>query len=102
MTDPSFGDRFNEICDDLVQRCPVARTVEGEWVVSRHADVTQVMLNSDIFSSGSGIRGANYWPKPEEMLRPNEMDPPEHGWLRHSWDPYFTNQSVARYEPEVR
>lgn len=82
MTDPVFGDNFDAICDDLVAHCPVARTVEGEWVVSSQATVTQVMLNADTFASGQGIRGITYWPKPEEMLRPNEMDPPEHGWLR--------------------
>lgn len=102
MTDPSFGDRFDDIADDLVAHCPAARTVDGEWVISRHADVSRVLLDSDTFSSGSGIRGANFRPKPEELLKPNEMDQPEHGWLRHSWDRHFTTQAVAQHEPEVR
>lgn len=102
LTDPTFGDRFDAIADDLVAHCPMARTVDGEWVVSRHADVTKVLLDSDTFCSGTGIRGANFRPKPEELLKPNEMDQPEHGWLRHSWDRHFTNDAVARHEPEIR
>jgi cytochrome P450 len=102
MTDPTFGDRFDAISDDLVAGCPMARTVDGEWVVSRHADVTRVLLDSDTFCSGTGIRGANFRPRPEELLKPNEMDQPEHGWLRHSWDRHFTTAAVAGHEPEIR
>lgn len=102
MSDPDFGDRFDEVADDLVARCPMARTVNGEWVVSRHADVTRVLLDADTFSSGTGIRGADYFPKPEELLKPNEMDQPEHAWLRHSWDRHFTNAAIAQHEPEVQ
>lgn len=102
LADPSFGDKFDEIGDDLVANCPVARTVDGEWVISRHADVSRVLLDSDTFCSGTGIRGGNYFPKPEELLKPNEMDMPEHGWLRHSWDRHFTNEAIKGYEPQIR
>lgn len=100
--DPSFGDDFNEICDDLVASCPVARTVEGEWVVSRHADVTQVLKDWETFSSASGIRGAAYQPPQDELLRPNEMDPPTHAWLRSAWNRHFTPTAVRQHEPEIR
>ena len=102
MSDPSFGDQFDAISDDLVATCPVARTVDGEWVISRHADVSRVLLDSDTFCSGTGIRGGNYRPAPEELLKPNEMDAPEHGWLRHSWDRHFTTAAVAAHEPAIR
>lgn len=102
MADPAFGDGFDEIAVDLVEHCPVARTVDGEYVVSRYADVKRVLLESDLFSSGTGIRGKNYFPKSEEMLRPNEMDQPEHAWLRHSWDRFFTKEAIARHEPAIR
>ncbi|RBY79890.1 hypothetical protein DQ238_09720 [Geodermatophilus sp. TF02-6] len=102
MTAPAFGDDFDEIAVDLVEHCPVARTVDGEYVVSRYADVKRVLLESDLFSSGTGIRGKNYFPKSEEMLRPNEMDQPEHAWLRHSWDRFFTKEAIAVHESEIR
>ena len=102
MTDPSFGDQFDEIAVDLVEHCPAARTVDGEYVISRHADITTMLLDADLFSSGTGIRGKNYFPKSEEMLRPNEMDMPEHAWLRHSWDRFFTREAIARHEPSIR
>lgn len=102
LADPSFGDQFEAIADDLVANCPVARTVDDEWVASRYADVSRVMLESDLFSSGSGIRGAKFHPAPDELLKPNEMDQPEHGWLRHSWDRHFTRAAISWHEPAIR
>jgi len=102
MTDPTFGDRLDQISEDLVAHCPMARTVDGEWVVSRYEDVSRVLLESDLFSSGTGIRGINFVPQTEELLRPNEMDQPEHSWLRHSWDRFFTNDAIATHEPAIR
>lgn len=102
LSDPSFGDQFDAIADDLVAHCPMARTVDDEWVASRHADVSRVLLESDLFSSGSGIRGAKFHPAPDELLKPNEMDPPEHGWLRHSWDRHFTRAAIIQHEPAIR
>lgn len=101
-SDPRFGDDFDAICDDLVATCPVARTVEGEWVLSRHSDVTRVLQDWETFSSAAGIRGVAYQPPPEELLRPNEMDPPTHAWLRSSWNRHFTPQAVSEHEPEIR
>ena len=102
MDDPSFGDRFDEIATDLVELCPAARTVNGEYVISRYADITAMMLDAELFSSGSGIRGKDYFPTSEEMLRPNEIDMPEHAWLRLSWDRFFTREAIARHEPAIR
>lgn len=42
-TDPHFGDLYDEISDDLVNRCPVAHTVADEHVISRYSDVVKVM-----------------------------------------------------------
>lgn len=102
MADPSFGDEFDRISADLVRTCPAARTVDGEYVISRYADVHRVLHEPDVFGSGTGIRGINYHPSDEELLRPNEMDPPEHTWLRNSWNPHFTASAVAEHAPEVR
>ncbi len=52
--------------------------------------------------SGTGIRGGNYYPRPEELLKPNEMDMPGHGWLRHSWDRQFTKEAIKGCEPQIR
>lgn len=102
LSDPTFGDQFEQIADDLVANCPLARTVDDEWVASRYADVSRVLLESDLFSSGSGIRGAKFHPKADELLKPNEMDQPEHGWLRHSWDRHFTRAAITQHEPSIR
>lgn len=102
MTDPSFGDEFDRISSDLVARCPAAQTVDGEYVISRYADVDRVLHEPDVFGSGTGIRGINYHPSEDELLRPNEMDPPEHTWLRQSWNRHFTGSAVAEHEPRVR
>ena len=101
-TDPTFGDQFNLISDDLVANCPIAGTVDDEYVVSRHADVLTVLQDAETFSSKTGIRGVTYQPPEDQLLRPNEMDAPEHTWFRKSWAPYFTETAIQQYEPELR
>lgn len=101
-SDPIFGDQFEAIADDLVAHCPIARTVDDEWVASRHADVSRVLLESDLFSSGSGIRGGTFHPAPDELLKPHEMDEPERSRLRHSWDRHSTRAAIVQHEPSIR
>ncbi|MFT4561151.1 MAG: cytochrome P450 [Gammaproteobacteria bacterium] len=103
LNDPSFGDQFNEICDDLVEHCPVARSQVGEgyWVVNGHEDVQQILRDWPIFSSADGIIGVNR-PADQPLFKPNEIDPPEHDQLRKAMNPYFTAKITAQHEPAIR
>jgi cytochrome P450 len=103
LNDPAFGDHFNEVCDELVQHCPVARSQVGEgyWVVSGHEDVQQILRDWPVFSSADGIIGVNR-PADQPLFKPNEIDPPEHDQLRKAMNPFFTAKIIAQHEPAIR
>jgi cytochrome P450 len=103
MDDPQFGDLYNEICDDLVAHCPVARSQVGEGyvVISRYGDILEELKDWETFSSADGIIGANR-PPDQPFFKPNETDPPEHEQLRGALSKFFTPKAVAAHEPEIR
>jgi cytochrome P450 len=103
MDDPQFGDAYNEVCDDLVAHCPVARSKVGEGyvVISRHNDILEELKDWETFSSADGIIGANR-PPDQPFFKPNETDPPEHEQLRGALSKFFTPKAVAAHEPEIR
>ncbi|AYM41198.1 cytochrome P450 [[Mycobacterium] chelonae subsp. gwanakae] len=85
---------------------PQPRTVggfadDGYWVISKHRDVRQVSLHTDIFSSGR--KGAI--PRLEDHISPDEFqatlsvlinkDAPEHTQLRGLVSRMFTPRSIA-------
>ena len=59
LNDATFGDDFEQVCDELVAQCPVARSDVGEgyWIVSRYADVSRILREWRSFSSADGIIG---------------------------------------------
>src|SRR5690606_38721088 len=65
--------------DALRARCPVAYSDYLQWSLLRHADVMQVLLDHETFSSA-----VSSYPSV-----PNGMDPPEHGLFRRLIEPYF-------------
>lgn len=102
MDDPDFGDLFDDISDELVADCPVARSGigDGYWVISRYADIHAALQDWETFSSADGIIGANR-PSDQPLFKPNESDPPEHTQLRGALSEYFTPRAVAKHEGEI-
>lgn len=80
---------------------------DGYWVVSRHADIRDVSLRSDIFSSN--VNGAI--PRHEAAISPEEFeatkhvlinkDAPEHTQLRRLVSRLFTPKSVEAMREEL-
>lgn len=103
LNDASFGNVFNEVCDDLVATCPVARSTVGDgyWVASRYDDVSRILREWRTFSSADGIIGVNR-PSDQPLFKPNEIDPPAHDDLRKAMNPYFTVSMIARHEAQIR
>jgi cytochrome P450 len=67
-------------------------------VVTRHEDVTFVLRNPDIFSSGmEAVYLGN-----DNPLIPLQIDPPEHVKYRKLLDPLFAPKQVAKLEPRTR
>jgi cytochrome P450 family 142 subfamily A polypeptide 1 len=69
----------------------------GFWVVTRHADVTFVSTNPELFCSRHGYR-PNVGPDPSLI----SLDPPRHTEVRRSINRGFTPRMVAVLEPHVR
>lgn len=78
--------------DALRARCPVAHSDYLQWSVLRHADVMQVLLDHETFSSA-----VSSYPSV-----PNGMDPPEHTSFRRLIEPYFAPQHMQAFEPRCR
>lgn len=101
IDDPTYGDTYNEVCDELVARCPVAHSKDGYYVVSRYDDIVKTLMDWKTFSSADGIIGA-VRPPEQPYFKPNETDPPEHTQLRGALTQFFTAAAVASHESGIR
>ena len=101
IDDPVYGDIYNEVCDELVARCPVAHSKDGYYVISRYDDIVKVLMDWQTFSSADGIIGA-VRPPEQPYFKPNETDPPEHTQLRGALTKFFTAAAVAKHESGIR
>lgn len=75
--------------DALRQSCPVDRDNNGHWHILRHADVSQVLHQHDVFSNRVS----------RHLSVPNGMDPPEHTAYREFIEPYFGPQRMDAFAP---
>lgn len=100
LDDPSYGDVFHQVADELVAQCPVAHSKDGYYVISRYADILTVLQNWKTFSSADGIIGAVRAPD-QPLFKPNETDPPEHTQLRGALQRFFTASAVKKHESGV-
>jgi cytochrome P450 len=102
IEDPSLSETFEEVLDDLVARCPVARSNEGTgyYVLNRYADVKRCGQDWQTFSSADG------WmvnpPEGNIPILPEDLDPPYHDVWRRALNPFFAPVSVAGIEADAR
>lgn len=78
--------------DAMRQRCPVAHSEPLGWSVFRHEDVKRVLMDPETFSNVVS----------ERRSVPNGMDPPEHAAYRRAIEPFFSEETLQRFEPEAR
>ncbi|WP_019873801.1 cytochrome P450 [Sporichthya polymorpha] len=72
----------------------------GHWVVSRYADVVQVVEHPELYTSTQGTPfPPTGFPYP---LPPSEADPPEHAKYRRMAAPFFTSRALSRLETSIR
>lgn len=89
---PDVQRDFRAACDAMRRRCPVAYSELFGWSLFRHADVMQVLLDPETFSSAVS-RHASV---------PNVMNPPEHTVYRRLIEPYFAPARMEAFEPACR
>lgn len=82
--------------------CPVGHGSRfgGFHVLSRFADVSEAAHGPEVFSSASGVTVPDFG-NPLNAI-PLEVDPPEHTRWRHLIQAWFSPQSAAALEPDIR
>lgn len=90
IEDVSLSERFEEVLDDLVAHCPVARSTVGDgyYVINRHADVRKAGQDWRTFSSADGWL-LNPPPGGTIAILPEDSDPPYHDTWRRVLNPFF-------------
>jgi cytochrome P450 len=100
--DPGFALDPHAEYARLRSRCPVAHTDNygGFYVLSKFADVSEVLHNAGRFSSWP----ADTPPTPghNRALIPLEVDPPDHRRYRMIVDPLFRPKAIAHIADSVR
>jgi cytochrome P450 len=102
IDDPRFGDNLFGILDQMLAKCPVARSHVGQgyWMVSRNADVRRIGQDWRTFSSAKGYQPNR--PAGLPYLYPEESDPPRHTAWREVLNPHMSPKAVAKYEAQIR
>ena len=102
IEDVSLAERYDEVLEDLIENCPVARsnTGDGYYVINRYKDVRSCAINWRTFSSADG------WllnPPPDSIpILPEDSDPPYHNEWRKVLNPFFTQNAVAELDAYAR
>lgn len=99
---PVFNDRFLEVQDELVAKCPVAHSTVGEGyhVINRYEDVKKAGQDWKTFSSAKGFQPNRADGVP--YLYPEECDPPYHNNWRTVLNPFFAPGPVSDMEDAIR
>jgi cytochrome P450 len=102
MDSPEFNEQYDQVLDDMLERCPVAHSTVGRgyYVVNRQADVRRVAQDWKTFSSRDGM----YPNRPAGMppVLPEEVDPPYHKNWRVALNKHFSAKRVAGYADSIR
>jgi cytochrome P450 len=108
---PDYRDHFEEITQELHQKCPVAwsDTYGGHWVASGYQEVFDIARRADVLSNdrdttgeGNGYGGISI-PSMTSQYKAGflEMDPPEQRHYRQALNAYLSPAAVARWTPFV-
>jgi cytochrome P450 len=100
--DPDFMQDPLDAYAVMRERCPVAHSDQlgGFWIITTYDDLHEVYFDTDHFSSFiPTIPNSGHG---ERKFPLTMSDPPEHSLYRQIVQPYFTQQKMEEYEPEVR
>lgn len=99
---PVFNEHMNDILDDQLRHCPVARSNVGSgyWWITRNEDVRKVGQDWKTFSSAQGYQPNRMEGMP--WIYPVEMDPPYQTAWRKVLNPHLSPAVVEGFEQNIR
>ena len=98
VLDPRFYDDPWEAYRWLRQHSPIHWDAKNElWVISRHADVSHISRNQELYSAAEGVR-----PKVAAPMSIIAMDDPEHTRQRRLINKGFTPAKVRELTDHIR
>lgn len=102
LDDPVLNDRFDEVLNFMVRKCPVvhSKVGRGYYLINTQDDVRAAAQNWKTFSSAQG-----YMPnRPDGLpyLMPEESDPPIHTRWRRVLNPHLSPKVSLSYEQAIR
>ena len=99
---PELSEKFEEVLDVLVEKCPVAHSSQGHGyhIFNSHADVRRCGQDWRTFSSADGYQLNR--PDGAVLILPEESDPPYHNEWRKVLNPFFAPKAVSAFESDVR
>jgi cytochrome P450 len=102
IEDPEFNEKFYDVLDEFVSKCPVAHSTVGSGyhLINQYEDVKRAGQDWRTFSSAKGF-APNRDPQ-MPLLPPEECDPPYHNSWRTQLNPFFKPEAVAAYEDSIR
>ena len=105
-TAPMWNEHFHEVGAYMRQKCPVLHSDRhgGFWVVTRYDDVTAVATDTNAFLNSGGVQfpAGDHGGGDTRLMRPSELDPPEHRGYRQLLNPYFTKARLDVLAPDFR
>jgi cytochrome P450 len=98
---PEFLDHEFETYRILREELPIARAeryasqgIEKSWLLTRYADIAEVLTNPADYSSQVSIYPVRPW-------IPQAIDPPAHTAYRRILNPWFTAEAMSKLEPHL-
>jgi cytochrome P450 len=107
LDDPRIADDYTAFARELREACPRgwsdgrwSPSRAGFWYLTTFADTTAAASDWQLFSNAEGttpVEMAEGAPK----LLPLDCDPPLHGRIRHTLNPFFTPAAARQAEPRI-
>jgi cytochrome P450 len=104
LDSPEFRDHYDEVLDELLDKCPVAHSKEsgGYWIVSRADDVRRCALDYNTFTTTQGFEPNRSNEEGGLKLIPLEIDPPYHTRWRNALGPSLSPREIEDKRESIR
>lgn len=103
LDSPEFRDHYEEVLDELVDKCPVAHSnaFGGYWLVSRAEDVRRCAQDYATFTTTLGFEPNRSNEEGGLKLYPLEIDPPYQTRWRSALGEYFSPRAIRTREANI-